>query len=397
MERSWFIAVWLLTAQPVSWLSAQTCRIEQLGADGEMRIAHPYARATLQVEIRSSLRQKNGRPLQAVVSDGSPGVMRLPHLPNGYYRVLAVDHSTATDGMRVVPRGYYVRGNQQAAQAGEDWFGSETPAAAVYVSTFHIDRHEITNQRMCDVLQWALDTGRIVCDGVRVLNAEGTARELVDIDDDECGLTYAAGRFAVKPGLAAHPCVEVSWYGAVAFCNYRSDLEGFERCVSFADWNCDFARNGYRLPSEAEWEKAARGGFTGHMFPWASAGGAAEDHVTPAHANYENSGDPYEGGPIPHTTPAGIYPDGVNNYGLHDMAGNAMEWCWDWYAPDWYAESDSRRPDPTGPVSGTTRVQRGGSWRSAVPAYALRNAQRTGHYTPDITHDNFGFRCVRRP
>ena len=184
----------------------------------------------------------------------------------------------------------------------------------------------------------------------------------------------------------------VNWYGAVAYANWRSARNGRDPSYDLLTWECDFEANGYRLPTEAEWEYAARGGEHDpyYMYPWG-------DTIDGSNANYWDSGDPYETSAYSRTTLVGYYdgnqvPAGVdmaNGYGLYDMAGNVWEWCNDWYDEDYY--STSPYDNPCGPATGTHGVFRGGSWINS--ANLLRCAYRFWIY-PDSWYIGSGFRLA---
>jgi len=165
----------------------------------------------------------------------------------------------------------------------------------------------------------------------------------------------------------------------------------------------NLTNNGYRLPTEAEWEKAARGGLSGKRFPWGNT-------ITETQANYFSSFidrynlGPYGGfntnfdGGIPWTvqftytndnsSPVGFFVP--NGYGLYDMAGNVEEWCWDWYATPCGQPTTT---NPTGPAAGSYRVMRGGNWLNY--AEVARCAFRFNNVYPNETIVGVGFRCVR--
>lgn len=183
------------------------------------------------------------------------------------------------------------------------------------------------------------------------------------------------------------PVENVSWHDAVAYCNARSVAEGLNPAYVISGtgnarsvaWNRD--ANGYRLPTEAEWEYACRAGTT---TPFSTG-----DNVTADQANYYGT-YPYDGYPggqyRSRTLPVGSF--APNAWGLHDMHGNVWEWCWDWYG----AYADGEAADPTGAASGTYRVNRGGGWNDF--GRHLRSAYRAA-YPPDNRTFNLGFRLAR--
>jgi formylglycine-generating enzyme required for sulfatase activity len=197
---------------------------------------------------------------------------------------------------------------------------------------------------------------------------------------------YDGKVFSISDFRSNHPVVGVMWFGAVAFCNWLSLQNGLQVCYNISTWACDFTKNGYRLPTEAEWEYAGRGGQTNpyYNYPWGN-----EQDITKA--NWPDSKDPYEGTletTYPYTTPVSFY-DGTlhlkteynwpgsaisyqttnstNGFGLQDMAGNVWQFVNDWYGNNYYSLSPVN--NPTGPVTGsnmpdgkTYRAMRGGSW-----------------------------------
>jgi len=282
----------------------------------------------------------------------------------------------ASDSMALIPAGPFQMGTNNLPY--ESQMPDAGPNHTVDLSAFYMDKYEVTSQQWFAVRNWALANG----------------------------YTFGAG----SGKAATHPVQTVSWYDCVKWCNARSEKEGLTPCYyTSADqtqiWRIDqinlsndcvnWTANGYRLPTEAEWEKAARGGAVGMRFPWSDV-----QTISLAQANYYgNTGTAYDLGPdgnnplftpggYPYTSPVGYF--APNGYGLYDMAGNVFEWCWDWYDETYYASSPAS--NPTGPVTGTARVLRGGYWD--VHATYCRVAVRLDS-APDVTIKDFGFRCVR--
>jgi sulfatase modifying factor 1 len=174
--------------------------------------------------------------------------------------------------------------------------------------------------------------------------------------------------------------VEVTWCDAVAYCNWLSEKEGLPPCYNGKGkmTRCDFSANGYRLPTEAEWEYAARGGTKTRGYTYAGS-----DNPDDVAWYADNSGGQIH--PVGQKQP--------NELGLYDMSGNIWEWCWDWYAEDYYASSPAN--DPEGPALGpdtSLRVKRGG--RADLDADSIRATYRSAEGISFPAGGN-GFRLVR--
>ena len=219
---------------------------------------------------------------------------------------------------------------------GED----EKPSHFVTVRSFYIDQYEVTNTEYADFLN---NTG----------NQEEGGAPWLDINSSRCSIVEDNGIYRPKSGFEQHPVIEVSWFGAKAYCDMI----------------------GARLPTEAEWEYAARGGQESKSYIYSGSNnpddvawwGESQIHQTHMIGTKE-----------------------PNELGLYDMSGNVWEWCADWYQYDYYANSESY--DPQGPDSGTNRVKRGGSWNHDKTF--CRSSARFGQ-RPDITDMRSGFRCVK--
>ncbi|MGE4352203.1 MAG: formylglycine-generating enzyme family protein [Bdellovibrionales bacterium] len=172
-----------------------------------------------------------------------------------------------------------------------------------------------------------------------------------------------------------HPVVYVTWFSAAAYCNWRSQKDGLTCCYDENnEFACNFSASGYRLPTEAEYEFASKGGKENNIYPWGN-------EINKSVANYDNL--------IGDTTEVGSYPP--NGYGLFDMSGNIAQWCQDWFAPDYYRHGAPQNPH--GPETGKYRVYRGGAW--GTPADFQRCTKRFW-LMPENCNPDFGFRCVRR-
>lgn len=331
---------------------------------------------------------------------------------------------TPPPGMVLIPAGEFQMGDTFSEGSSD-----EQPVHAVLVDAFYMDICEVTNQQYADALNWAwAQSGLItVTSGVVYQYGSGTSYPYCSTTSAPAGspdygeysrITWNGSTFSVVSGKADHPMVAVSWYGSIAYCNWRSAMAGKPLCYDLSTWTCNFEVAGYRLPTEAEREKAARGGTPGHRFPWSD-----QDTIQHARCNYFSSSSyaydtsatrgyhPCWGsGSYPYTDPVGFFTgalyykvdwdwpgspasyqtaSGANGYGLHDLAGNVWEWCNDWYSSSYY--SSSPYDNPHGPASGSYRVLRGGGWYDYADNY--RVAYRD-YYAPGNRYSTRGLRCV---
>jgi eukaryotic-like serine/threonine-protein kinase len=238
------------------------------------------------------------------------------------------------DGMELVyiPEGDFVMGSQ----GGDD---DEQPVHSVYISSFWIDQTEVTNAMFAGFLN---EMGN---------QSGGGASWLSSVDPDSM-IQLSGGAWKPVPGYENMPVVDVTWYGASAYCAWA----------------------GRRLPTEAEWEKAARG-TNGGSLPW---GG-------PLDCMYANFG-----GCKSRPVEVGSYPDGQSPYGVMDMLGNVWEWVYDKYGTDYYKQSPLA--DPTGPSTGRLHVLRGAAWDTSDP----KRLRVTFRYDRDANSagGSYGFRCA---
>lgn len=264
--------------------------------------------------------------------------------PARFYRAIGGATNIPAD-MALIPNGVF--------QMGAPIEGSN-PAHIVNISSFAIDRYEVTKDLWDAVRSWGINNGYDLIQGQSF------------------------------PGIL-QPVHSINWYDAVKWCNARSEMNKIPP-VYYTDAGLKFVyrsgeiipytkRNkGYRLPSEAEWERAARGGSSVTEYSW--TGGL---QISPSKANYIDSN-------INQTTPVSSFSG--NGYGLYNMSGNVWEWCWDYYAP--YLEVP--QTDPLGSSQGTARVIRGGGWDNS--SVYCRVFSRISNGTPTTRGSSLGFRTA---
>jgi len=307
--------------------------------------------------------------------------------------------SHGQENVVLIPVGEYEMGDHHSKDRPY-WKGNQwAPVHKVYIDAFWMDKYETTNEKYVGYLNSAYNQGLIeVTDGV-VRKAGDTENYCNTSSSSGKGSEYSRihwdGKgFTITKGKEDHPMVQVTWYGAAAFANWRSAKAGLAPCYDLETWKCDFDAGGFRLPTEAEWEKASRGGHQNpyYMFSWGS------NNLKNNEGNFVGSGDPFEE-EIPPTTPVGYY-DKANGYGLYDMAGNVWEWCNDWWDYDYPSESPYN--NPRGPEKGIIHVNRGGGFHSRAMVNS-RNATRCngchGLNNPasgNILGFNTGFRLVSK-
>ncbi|MBC8371856.1 MAG: formylglycine-generating enzyme family protein [Planctomycetes bacterium] len=262
-----------------------------------------------------------------------------------------------------IPTGHYDMGDHSGT--GE---ASARPVHRVNLDSFFIDKFEVTNAKYVDYL----NSANVDVISSSVYQVGGAAREICLLTN---GISYNGNAFVVALGKDNHPVVGVTWFGAALYCNYLSQFIGRAPCYDETTFECDFSSKGYRLPTEAEWEFACRGGATNPYYLYSWGGNS----ISGGDANFDWI--------IGTTTSVGSY--SPNDFGVHDMSGNVWEWCNDWYDSSYYANSELT--NPTGPTSGSRNVLRGGSFTD--DKFYLRNSLRR-YYRPASRGHYLGFRVV---
>jgi eukaryotic-like serine/threonine-protein kinase len=315
------------------------------------------ATANHTVTAEAPINQENAVAVQTATQTitATPTPPPEPTLGIGSTLVNEIDQSE----MVFVPEGTFLRGSQDA-----DSWEHERPQLQVYVDDFWIDKFEVSNLRFTHFVE---ATGHVT-------TAESRGESYVNVNDGWVGIPGAAwhtpeGSSSNISGRHNHPVIHVSWFDAAAYCQWA----------------------GGRLPTEAEWEKAARG-TDGRRYPWGNV------RKIRGYANYCDVNCPFDKADLdwndgyPLTAPTGSFPNGASVYGAMDMSGNVWEWVADWYSADYYHQSTLE--NPPGPETGYVKVVRGGSWANGEGP--LRTSFRF-YNDPWVTYNMYGFRCVQSP
>lgn len=273
-----------------------------------------------------------------------PGELERPSYDPDPLRSLHVDASVKEyhpepryrEDVEPIPTDMVIIRGGEAVRGSTDGNRDEMPRHRVYLDSFALDVHPVTNEQY---VQFLLAMGDV---------KDHNNHDMIRLKDSR--LRRRGGEWSIESGYSKHPVVGITWYGAVAY----------------AKWV------GKRLPTEAEWEIAARGESGQSPYP-------TGDGIEKSQANFFSSD----------TTAVSSYPP--NDYGLYDMAGNVYEWCQDWYGYNYYETSAAEPENPKGPLQGVYRVMRGGCWKS------LKEDLRCGHRhrnNPGSTNGTYGFRCA---
>ncbi len=374
-------ALWLM-APGVPAEEPPTLTVQWLDGYAQLSITGPVG-AACQIQYLTNLAQTDAwLPLAdlTLASNPQPWVdLDSPVTGQRFFRVMTVVSNPPRTNMVLIPAGSFTMGGQPDGDIPMGY-----PTHTVYVSAFYMDQYLVTKALWDEVKNW----------------------------NDGNGYSYdheGSGK------ADTHPVQTLNWWDCVKWCNARSEMAGLTPCyyneaglrtvykagtnTPYVNWSA----NGYRLPTEAEWEKAARGGTSGHRFSWSDTDTISQDRANyKADWNLDENGNEitwdlsYPGGfdPLfmegwfPYTNPVDYFTP--NGYGLYDMTGNVWQWCWDLLGSYPYTPQS----DPHGPSWSPDRVNRGGSWDEQV--IYCRVAYR-GSNKPFDAVWSVGLRTVRLP
>ncbi len=345
-------------------------KLEIVGGDLNFTVQPSVAGRSYLLQYADTLEGGTWQDLGGVViGDGNNLVISTPHtagVPRRFYRLALDTPAGVPEGFSFIPAGAFTMGRT----SGDT--DSDAPPVTVTVSAFFIGKYEVTKALWDEVRTWGASNGYT-------------------------DLRVGGGK------ASNHPVDTISWFDVVKWCNVRSQKDGLTPVYTVSGAvmkigttapSANWSANGYRLPTEAEWEKAARGGLSGLRFPWGDTiSHSLANYYAASSYPYDSSGavnnyhPRYARGGFPWTSPVGSFV--ASGYSLYDMAGNVWEWCWDWYGGSTYVNGAT---NPRGAASGTRRVARSGGWDNYA-GYS-RSADRD-NYTPAYIGLSGGFRLAR--